>query len=176
MGTSLRRYDFWDRLDVRALLMTTACHTKTIPEITAPKSWPILSRDSEAGKDGKETYKLDCKTVFPLKTGLRAFSPQSRSPFSASLQTFCLTIHAHLNTQKYGSFCNLRARVMHLQSYWWNSGVFIHCMQWWREGRHEIIKAVQSLPAVQFLQLKVHVWLQGTSPWTLYFSVHQLGC
>ena len=45
-------------------------------------------------------------------------SPQSRSPFSASLQTFCLTIHAHLNTQKYGPFCNLRARVMHLQSYW----------------------------------------------------------
>ena len=91
MGTSLRRYDFWDRLDVQALLMTTACHTKTIPEITAPKSWPILSRDSKAGKDGKETYKLDCKTVFPLKIGLRAFSPQSRSPFSSSLQTFCLT-------------------------------------------------------------------------------------
>ena len=38
MGTSLRRYDFWDRLDVQALLMTTACHTKTISEITAPKS------------------------------------------------------------------------------------------------------------------------------------------
>ena len=30
--------------------------------------------------------------------------PQSRSPFSASLQTFCLTARAYLNTQKYGLF------------------------------------------------------------------------
>ena len=29
-------------------------------------------------------------------------SPQSRSPFSASFQTFCLTAHAYQNTQKYG--------------------------------------------------------------------------
>ena len=32
---------------------------------------------------------------------------QSRSPFSASLQTFCLTVRAYLNTQKYGPFCSL---------------------------------------------------------------------
>ena len=37
------------------------------------------------------------------------------------------------------------------------------------------MKLLRLIPAVQFLQLKVHVWLQGTSPWTLYFSVHQLG-
>ena len=34
-------------------------------------------------------------------------SPQSRSPFSASFQTFCLTARAYLNTQKYGLFCSL---------------------------------------------------------------------
>ena len=34
-------------------------------------------------------------------------SPQSCSPFSASLQTFCLTVRANLNTQKYGLFCSL---------------------------------------------------------------------
>ena len=32
---------------------------------------------------------------------------QSRSLFSASLQTFCLTARAYLNTQKYGLFCSL---------------------------------------------------------------------
>ena len=34
-------------------------------------------------------------------------SPQSRSLFSASFQTFCLTARAYLNTQKYGPFCSL---------------------------------------------------------------------
>ena len=34
-------------------------------------------------------------------------SPQSCSPFSASLYTFSLTAHAYLNTQKYGLFCSL---------------------------------------------------------------------
>ena len=35
-------------------------------------------------------------------------SLQSRSQFSASLQTFCLTVRANLNTQKYGLFCSLK--------------------------------------------------------------------
>ena len=35
-------------------------------------------------------------------------SPQSRSLFSASFQTFCLTARAYLNTQKYWLFCSLR--------------------------------------------------------------------
>ena len=34
-------------------------------------------------------------------------SPQSRSLFSASLQTFCLMVRAYLSTQKYGLFCSL---------------------------------------------------------------------
>ena len=61
---------------------------------------------------------LDCKTVgFFLKISkqigkawrksLTRVSPQSRSLFSASLQTFCLTARAYLNTQKYGLFCSL---------------------------------------------------------------------
>ena len=33
--------------------------------------------------------------------------PRSRSLFSASFQTFCLTARAYLNTQKYGLFCSL---------------------------------------------------------------------
>ena len=37
----------------------------------------------------------------------RAFSPQSRSLFSASFQTFCLTARAYFNTQKNGLFCSL---------------------------------------------------------------------
>ena len=35
-------------------------------------------------------------------------SLQSRSQFSSSLQTFCLTVRANLNTQKYGLFCSLK--------------------------------------------------------------------
>ena len=34
-------------------------------------------------------------------------SPQFRSPFSASFQTFCLTARAYLNTQKYWLFRSL---------------------------------------------------------------------
>ena len=43
------------------------------------------------------------------KRRVRIFSvfPQSRSPFSASFQTFCFTARAFLNTQKYGLFCGL---------------------------------------------------------------------
>ena len=43
------------------------------------------------------------------KRTVRIFSvsPQSRSLFSASLQTFCLTARAYLNMQKYGLFCSL---------------------------------------------------------------------
>ena len=33
--------------------------------------------------------------------------PQSHSPFSSSLQTFCLSACMHLNMQKYGAFCSL---------------------------------------------------------------------
>ena len=61
--------------------------------------------------------RLDCKTVgFFLKISKEigkawpkslTVSPQSRSVFSASFQTFCLTARAYLNTQKYGLFCSL---------------------------------------------------------------------
>ena len=39
--------------------------------------------------------------------GVFNVSPQSRSLFSASFQTFCLTKGAYLNTQKYELFCSL---------------------------------------------------------------------
>ena len=41
----------------------------------------------------------------------KSVSPQSRSLFSASFQTFCLTARAYLNTQKYGLFCSLAQRL-----------------------------------------------------------------
>ena len=37
----------------------------------------------------------------------KASLPRSRSLFSASFQTFCLTARAYMNTQKYGLFCSL---------------------------------------------------------------------
>ena len=76
----------------------------------------------------KKTWEsLDCKTVvFFLKISkeigkacrksltrakraslLLASLPRSRSLFSASFQTFCLTARAYMNTQKYGLFCSL---------------------------------------------------------------------
>ena len=66
---------------------------------------------------------LDCKTVVffflkiskeigkacrkSLTRAKRAGLPRSRSLFSASFQTFCLTTRAYLNTQKYRLFCSL---------------------------------------------------------------------
>ena len=41
------------------------------------------------------------------KKRIFSVSPQYRSLFSASLQAFCLTVCAYLNTQKYGLFCSL---------------------------------------------------------------------
>ena len=44
----------------------------------------------------------------------KTVSPQSRSPLSASFQTFCLTARAYLNTQKYGLFCSLLSTIYDL--------------------------------------------------------------
>ena len=41
------------------------------------------------------------------KKHIFSVSPQSRSPFSASFHTFCVTARVYLNTQKYGLFCSL---------------------------------------------------------------------
>ena len=50
--------------------------------------------------------------------GLTYFSvsPQSRYPFSASFQTFCLTARAYLNTQKYAVFETSDSRKIHSRS------------------------------------------------------------
>ena len=42
-----------------------------------------------------------------MRREILASLPRSRSLFSASFQTFCLTTRAYLNTQKYGLFCSL---------------------------------------------------------------------
>ena len=60
-------------------------------------------------KISKEIGKAWRKSLTRAKRVRRIFSvsPQSRSLFSASFQTFCLTARAYLNTQKYGLFCSL---------------------------------------------------------------------
>ena len=55
-------------------------------------------------KIGKEIGKACRKSLTRAK---RASLPRSRSLFSASFQTFCLTTRAYLNTQKYRLFCSL---------------------------------------------------------------------
>ena len=61
------------------------------------------------------TCKINCRRVGfffsksakkSVKRGVRV-SPQSRSPFSASFHTFCLTARVYLNSQKYGLFFSL---------------------------------------------------------------------
>ena len=44
----------------------------------------------------------------------KSVSPQSRSVFSSSFHTFCLTARAYLNTQKYGLFCSLAGYLIRL--------------------------------------------------------------
>ena len=57
---------------------------------------------------GWEKWVIQTNITYAKRT-VRIFSvsPQSHSLFSASLQTFCLTGRASLNTQKYGLFCSL---------------------------------------------------------------------
>ena len=64
------------------------------------------------------TCKINCRRVGfffsksakkSVKRGVRV-SPQSRSPFSASFHTFCLTARVYLNSQKYGLFFSLLAK------------------------------------------------------------------
>ena len=82
-----------------------------------------LSVNTKTVHFGNILSALDCKTVgFPLKiskeignawckTLMRANrASQSRSLFSASFHTFCLTARAYLNTQKYVLFCGLCQR------------------------------------------------------------------
>ena len=59
-------------------------------------------------KISKEIGKAWRKSLTRAKrASLTNVSPQSRSLFSASFQTFCLTARGYLNTQKQGLFCSL---------------------------------------------------------------------
>ena len=55
----------------------------------------------------REPYKPVERVGERKKKRIFSVSPQYRSLFSASLQAFCLTVCAYLNTQKYGLFCSL---------------------------------------------------------------------
>ena len=59
-----------------------------------------------SSKSVKKSVKRGVR-VWEKKNRIFSVSPQSRSLFSASFQTFCLTARAYLNTQKYGLFCSL---------------------------------------------------------------------
>ena len=57
---------------------------------------------------GKAWRKSLTRAKREKKNRIFSVSPQSRSLFSASFQTFCLTARAYLNKQKYGLFCSLK--------------------------------------------------------------------
>ena len=81
-----------------------------------------------------ELVKIDCKTVGffsksvkkSVKRGVRVLRARSarasHAPFSASFQTFGLTARAYLNTQKYGLFCSLLSRSLHVS---WHGTKFV---------------------------------------------------
>ena len=58
-------------------------------------------------REVREPYKPLGRVGERKKKRIFSVSPQYRSLFSASLQAFCLTVCAYLNTQKYGLFCSL---------------------------------------------------------------------
>ena len=68
-------------------------------------------------KISKEIGKAWRKSLTRAKRVRRIFSvsPQSRSLFSASFQTFCLTARAYLNTQNHGLFCSCFAALFFQQ-------------------------------------------------------------
>ena len=67
----------------------------------------FLKIGKEIGKAWRKSLTRANRASLTRPTGV---SPQSRSLFSASFQTFCLTARAYLNTQKYGLFCSLFQR------------------------------------------------------------------
>ena len=68
----------------------------------------FLKISKEIGKAWRKNLTRAKRASLTRPSGERkSVSPQSRSLFSASFQTFCLTARAYLNTQKYGLFCSL---------------------------------------------------------------------
>ena len=78
------------------------CYFKTL---SIGPAWEFKPQNSRYffSKSVKKSVKCGVRVL-----RLRSISLQSRSLFSASFQTFCLTAHAYSNTQKYGLFCSLR--------------------------------------------------------------------
>ena len=66
----------------------------------------FLKISQEIGKAWRKSLTREAREPH-TPVGIFSVSPQSRSLFSASFQTFCLTARAYLNTQKYGLFCSL---------------------------------------------------------------------
>ena len=67
----------------------------------------FLKISKEIRKVWREARESHTRVRQEKKNRIFSVSPQSRSLFSASFQTFCLTARACLNTQKYGLFCSL---------------------------------------------------------------------
>ena len=65
----------------------------------------------QSARVSREREKILASRIFSV-------SPvQSRSLFSASFQTFCLTARAYLNTQKYGLFRSLGLQLVRIISF-----------------------------------------------------------
>ena len=73
------------------------------------KADPVVSLHAHRLFSGRAAH---AKRLLFAKRTVRSFSVsrQSRSLFSASFQTCCLTALAYLNAQKYGLFCSLLSK------------------------------------------------------------------
>ena len=68
----------------------------------------FFKSSKEIGKACRKSLTRAKRVRREKKTSL----PRSRSLFSASFQTFCLTARAYLNTQKYGLFRSLHVKCL----------------------------------------------------------------
>ena len=102
-------------------------------------------------------------------------SPHSRSLFSASFQTFCLTARAYLKTQKYGLFCSLLEKWNRINWYGWPNKLtaglngFRSLIFDWnnflqREPKRQLYFVIASLTRVQRLRWKEET-CYGTDRW-----------
>ena len=77
-----------------------------------------------ADVSGAGTRDEPLKNIAKRTVCIFSVSSQSRCPFSASLQAFCLTVRAYLNTQKYGLFCSLDCTQVNQRSWETTADVF----------------------------------------------------
>ena len=91
------------------------CWFKVLSKSQNFSSWNKVREFLETAKQSfffaksvKKSVKRGVRVLRAQSARASRVSPQSRSLFSASFQTFCLSARAYLNTQKYGLFLQSR--------------------------------------------------------------------